>query len=119
MLPPDFEPHGHVTPRPDGVVARCGGPALCSQCRFEAVDLYGPEPDIANRAAWVNWWSTVTNTTVEAASRARLKKLHPHKAGITRQPRHSYTLSDGSRLYGSQKAIEALSRALAQRRGTK
>lgn len=24
--------HGHVYPRPDGVRARCGGPALCSIC---------------------------------------------------------------------------------------
>lgn len=27
--------HGHVHPRPDGAVARCGGPALCGQCRAE------------------------------------------------------------------------------------
>lgn len=27
--------HGHVVPRPDGLVARCGGPALCSACRDE------------------------------------------------------------------------------------
>ena len=24
--------HGHVYPRPDGAVARCGGPRLCHQC---------------------------------------------------------------------------------------
>jgi hypothetical protein len=28
--------HGHVVPRADGVKARCGGPALCSEC---AADL--------------------------------------------------------------------------------
>lgn len=27
--------HGHVNPRPDGLKARCGGPALCGQCRLE------------------------------------------------------------------------------------
>ncbi len=28
--------HGHVYPRPDGVKARCGGPALCSECARDA-----------------------------------------------------------------------------------
>lgn len=28
--------HGHVTPRPDGVKARCGGPGICSACSKEA-----------------------------------------------------------------------------------
>lgn len=28
--------HGHVTPRPDGMKARCGGPALCQKCAQEA-----------------------------------------------------------------------------------
>lgn len=27
--------HGHVTPRPDGAKARCGGPGLCAQCSQE------------------------------------------------------------------------------------
>lgn len=26
------EGHGHVFPRPDGILARCGGPSLCSIC---------------------------------------------------------------------------------------
>lgn len=29
-------PHGHVVPRPDGMKARCGGPAICAQCAREA-----------------------------------------------------------------------------------
>lgn len=29
--------HGHVHPRPDGVKARCGGPALCGKCAQEAM----------------------------------------------------------------------------------
>lgn len=28
--------HGHVTPRADGMKARCGGPGLCAQCSQEA-----------------------------------------------------------------------------------
>lgn len=31
--------HGHVWPRPDGVKARCGGPAICSQCSREAAGV--------------------------------------------------------------------------------
>ena len=27
--------HGHVTPNPDGLKARCGGPAICSVCAKE------------------------------------------------------------------------------------
>lgn len=31
--------HGHVTPRADGLVARCGGPAICAQCAQEACSV--------------------------------------------------------------------------------
>jgi ferredoxin len=27
--------HGHVRPRPDGLKARCGGPAICGACARE------------------------------------------------------------------------------------
>jgi len=27
--------HGHVWERPDGMKARCGGPALCKQCALD------------------------------------------------------------------------------------
>lgn len=33
--------HGHVWPRPDGFVARCGGPALCDECALDAAGLHG------------------------------------------------------------------------------
>lgn len=32
--------HGHVTPRADGVKARCGGPTLCQVCKKEQAVLY-------------------------------------------------------------------------------
>lgn len=32
--------HGHVTPRADGVKARCGGPTLCRVCQKEQAALY-------------------------------------------------------------------------------
>lgn len=31
--------HGHVYPRKDGALARCGGPALCSQCARDLARL--------------------------------------------------------------------------------
>lgn len=34
--------HGHVIPRPDGVKARCGGPALCSVCAKELAEKTKP-----------------------------------------------------------------------------
>lgn len=37
--------HGHVFPRPDGMKARCGGPALCSEC---AQDLALKERETAD-----------------------------------------------------------------------
>ena len=29
--------HGHVYPRADGALARCGGPALCPECARDKV----------------------------------------------------------------------------------
>lgn len=28
--------HGHVWERPDGLKARCGGPALCAECKVDS-----------------------------------------------------------------------------------
>lgn len=37
--------HGHVWPRADGVMARCGGPALCPECaRDQASKLAAESP---------------------------------------------------------------------------
>ena len=30
--------HGHVYPRADGSVARCGGPGICTRCSIDAVN---------------------------------------------------------------------------------
>jgi hypothetical protein len=38
--------HGHVFPRADGVKARCGGPAICTECaRDLGLKLSGANPD--------------------------------------------------------------------------
>ena len=36
--------HGHVFLRPDGVVARCGGPALCPECAKDYVHFHSIAP---------------------------------------------------------------------------
>jgi len=35
--------HGHVFPRPDGMKARCGGPAMCSECAKDLARKYASE----------------------------------------------------------------------------
>lgn len=37
--------HGHVKPRQDGMLARCGGPGICPACSREAVAA--AEPGVA------------------------------------------------------------------------
>lgn len=47
--------HGHVTPNPGGLVARCGGPCMCGTCKQEWYTKYGApypyETEEALRAA--------------------------------------------------------------------
>jgi hypothetical protein len=43
--------HGHVIPRQDGVKARCGGPALCSECAAEALLVGLPGKGAENTSA--------------------------------------------------------------------
>lgn len=38
---PLFGRHGHVNRRVDGMVNRCGGPAICSACARETCDRCG------------------------------------------------------------------------------
>lgn len=45
--PPGFG-HGHVIPRPDGVKARCGGPALCGVCAKELAAQQTQPPGFAD-----------------------------------------------------------------------
>lgn len=35
--------HGHVYPRDDGVLARCGGPAICDKCSRDAANKTAAE----------------------------------------------------------------------------
>ena len=39
----DGQGHGHVTPRPDGAIARCGGPMMCGACARELAAKSGTE----------------------------------------------------------------------------
>lgn len=48
--PPLSQSHGHVRPRPDGVKARCGGPAMCRACQQERAALAAPAAQVAPAA---------------------------------------------------------------------
>ena len=64
--------HGHVRPRPDGVKARCGGPALCGVCARERAVLDGlkpPEPPA--RSAEVQAWLDESTRVLVAELRAK------------------------------------------------
>lgn len=37
--------HGHVTPRPDGNKARCGGPRICRVCALELANKTAAAPE--------------------------------------------------------------------------
>ncbi len=39
--------HGHVIPNPDGWKARCGGPALCSECAAELAQVLAEEAAVS------------------------------------------------------------------------
>lgn len=40
-------PHGHVTPRPDGQRARCGGPGICPVCSVEQAEKLSESKAVA------------------------------------------------------------------------
>jgi len=35
--------HGHVYPNPDGIVARCGGPGFCEECKADLAQSLLPK----------------------------------------------------------------------------
>jgi len=50
-FPPLSQSHGHVSPRPDGAKARCGGPAMCKVCQQEQAALTTHTAQAADRKA--------------------------------------------------------------------
>ena len=49
--------HGHVIPRTDGILSRCGGPAMCSVCKTELIKKL--ESELAEVRADRNDWKRV------------------------------------------------------------
>jgi len=49
--------HGHVTPRSDGVKARCGGPGFCSVCNAEQALLRAPVESTDDARKFLIGWS--------------------------------------------------------------
>lgn len=48
--------HGHVIPRADGALARCGGPAICKVCRREEEALRQRQREAAETAYLNEEW---------------------------------------------------------------
>lgn len=51
--------HGHVYPRPDGVKARCGGPAICKECALDFARKNAEQPKAQPSSAEVVAWVRV------------------------------------------------------------
>jgi hypothetical protein len=65
--------HGHVWARPDGLKARCGGPALCRECARDTAAIAKPKQDAPTDAeityeVWQNDMIVATSTDLEDAS---------------------------------------------------
>lgn len=59
MIRPE-DRHGHVLPHPQGLKARCGGPALCGHCREELGETgirWGESGDMLFEARDAGWGS--------------------------------------------------------------
>lgn len=52
--------HGHVHPRPDGVKAKCGGPAMCPVCATDVVEAYAPLVRWRTRSDGNSEWADYT-----------------------------------------------------------
>ena len=55
--------HGHVYPRPDGHVMRCGGPAICSTCAIALADALRSGYDVSHLTG--GEYRTVHQTTAD------------------------------------------------------
>ena len=54
--------HGHVFPRLDGAVARCGGPAICPECAKDFAQVHNIAPPPSSQGAPCQDSSTPAST---------------------------------------------------------
>lgn len=52
--------HGHVWKRPDGMVARCGGPAICKECAADQAQII-PETE-----TWTHGYNSCLHVAISA-----------------------------------------------------
>jgi hypothetical protein len=59
--------HGWVVPRDDGMKARCGGPALCPECKRDQQSILASQVDPLLQSdsdqSWLKWFSAQHSVT--------------------------------------------------------
>lgn len=75
--------HGHVKPNPDGSKARCGGPALCSECARELAEAGQPARTGLSLALNCEDWDVPADSqAIETGGRAATRYVTVYGAEV-------------------------------------
>lgn len=91
--------HGHVYPRPDGVIVRCGGPRVCKECGVDAAQAAnGDVSDLATNLR-ISLLEAQTKRLTSERDEA-LAKVDQLSAGIERIAVRQQTIADNLKTIG-------------------
>jgi hypothetical protein len=77
--------HGHVWPRPDGAMARCGGPARCDVCSKDAERLAvtsGEKPSDMQPGVYVAYYPDYSGMNIFADEMTCLRHAVEHSMSV-------------------------------------